>query len=60
MNNPRMNVDWSIFGSHLQTDSRPLMAVEILGHSRPVRGVKLSSRIERERYRTVLLEKLKH
>ena len=31
------------------------MAVEILGHSRPVRGVKMSSRIERESYRTVLV-----
>ena len=32
------------------------MAGEILVHSRPVQGVKLSSRIERERYRTVLIQ----
>ena len=35
------------------------MAGEILEHSRPVRGVKFTSRIERERYRTVLLSYLK-
>ena len=34
------------------------MAGEILVHSRPVQGMKLSSRIERERYRTVLLTQL--
>ena len=31
------------------------MAGEILEHSRPIQGVKITSRIERERYRTVLL-----
>ena len=48
MNSSRIEVDWSNFGSHLQTDSRPLMAGEILEHSRPVQGVKISSRIERK------------
>ena len=34
------------------------MAGEILEYSRPVQGVKISSRIERERYRTVLVAQI--
>ena len=54
MNRSRIEVYWSIFGSHLLTDSRPLMVGKIVEHSQPVRGVKISSRIERKWLRTVV------
>ena len=44
-----MDVYWSNFGSHLVgTDSRPLMAGEILEHSRPVQGVKFTNEKDTE------------